>query len=237
MDYIFSLTSYPARYPYLPAILDSLRNQVLSPQNIVINIAEDEKQSFKLNSYRGIEVNFVENLKAMKKLLPTLPLYPNHHIITVDDDTIYPNYLSQKLFAGLDKNPGHVVAGRARKITKTDNQFNKYMEWQPLFDGHESDKLVLPNGVGGVLYPPGIFHSDVFDSGVYHDFITTDDFWWYAQARRNGAKFVQVPIFDRKKFPNIMPIASKGLFYYKNKTENDIAFNKLLDLYGNFVEA
>jgi protein O-GlcNAc transferase len=237
VEYIFSLTSYPARYSYLPAILNSLRNQVLKPKNIIINIAENEKKSFRLNSYVGIEVNFVENLKAMKKLLPTLSLYPDQHIITVDDDTIYPTNLSQRLFDALEKNHGHVVAGRARKITKTNNEFNKYMEWTPLYDGHQSDKLVVPNGVGGVLYPPGIFHPDVLDGNVYREFITTDDFWWYAQARRNGAKFVQVPIFDRNNFPNIMPIASKGLFYYKNKKENDVAFKRLLDLYGNFVEA
>jgi hypothetical protein len=235
VDYIFSLTSYPARYQYLPAILDSLRNQKIRAQNIILNIAEEEKKNLKINSYSGVEINFVENLKAMKKLLPTLLSHPNEHIITVDDDTIYPTDLSEKLIQGLSNNPNHVVAGRARKITKNKDGFNKYMEWKPLYDGHESDKLILPNGVGGVLYPPNVFHKDVFDDNVYHEFITTDDFWWYAQARKNGTRFVQVPIYDPSNLPNIMPIANRGLFYYKNKTENDVAFKKLLEMYGDFT--
>lgn len=236
MSFIFSLTSYPARFDYLDLVIDSLRNQDLEADAIVLNIAEEDRKAIKLKDYRKIELNFVEDLKAMKKLLPTLVEYPECNVITVDDDTIYPEYLSERLWTSSEANPGHVVAGRARKITKTGDEFNRYMDWLPLFDGHPRDKLVLPNGVGGVLYPANIMHPDVFNEYIYKDFVTTDDFWWYAQARRNGAKFVQVPIFDQSSFPNIMPIASKGLFYYKNKTENDKAFQKLLKVYGNFVE-
>jgi hypothetical protein len=236
MNFIFSLTSYPARFEYLDQVLDSLRNQRIPGDFIVLNIAKEDKPLLKLNSYANLEVNFVEDLKAMKKLLPTLTKYPEHNIITVDDDTIYPKKLSERLITGYEKNPGNIIAGRARKITKNKDEFNEYLKWTPLYHGHPSDKLVFPNGVGGVFYPKNIFHPDVFDESFYKNFVTTDDFWWYTQARRNGVQFVQVSIFNRLNFPNIMPIASKGLFYYKNKTENDKAFKMLLDAYGNFVD-
>lgn len=235
MPYIFSLTSYPARFDYLDQVIRSLKKQSIPADQVVINIAKADKKHFKLNNYYGIEVNFVEDLKAMKKLLPTLKSHSNHNIITVDDDTMYPPHLSERLLRGSTENPGAVVAGRARKVTRSNEGFAPYLEWPLLFDGHEKSKDVLPTGVGGVLYPKNVFHNDVFDKDQYMNYITKDDFWWYAQARRKGTEFVQVPVFDKNNFPNISPIANKGLYYYGNKYANDEALSSLVSMYGDFT--
>lgn len=236
MDFIFSLTSYPARFPYLSQVIDSLINQKIQAKNIVLNISKEDRKAFNLNLGPTVEINFVDDLKAAKKLIPTLIKYPNENIITVDDDTVYPNDLSEKLIAGYLNNPGNIIAGRARKITKdSDNNFLPYMKWPLLFNGYSSSPGLMPTGVGGVFYPANIFHKDVLNSSIYKDYLTTDDFWWYAQARRNGISFVQVKIFNEHKFPNIDIIANKGLFYYGNKTKNDQAFASLLSRYGNFT--
>lgn len=235
MSYIFSLTSYPARFEYLNQVIKSLKHQETPADHIVINIAKEDKKNFKLNNYYGIEVNFVEDLKAMKKLLPTLQKHSNHNIITVDDDAIYPKELASKLLEGSRNNPGSVIAGRARKIIRTNDGFAPYLEWPALYDGHERSKDVLPNGVGGVLYPRNVFHKDVFDKDEYINYLNKDDFWWYAQARRAGTEFVQIPIFSKKDFPNISVIANRGLFYYGNKYENDKALASLIATYGDFT--
>jgi hypothetical protein len=236
MNFIFSLTSYPARFPYLGLVIDSLINQKVKAKRIVLNIAKDDQEFFNLSFDPVVEVNFVEDLKAAKKLIPTLIKYPNENIITVDDDTVYPDNLSEKLIQGYLNNPGNIITGRARKIAK-DNRghFLPYMKWPLLFNGHDSSTNVMPTGVGGVLYPANIFHKDVLDSSVYKDYLTTDDFWWYTQARRNDVSFVQVKIFNRYTFPNIESIANRGLFYYGNKTKNDQAFFSLISKYGNFT--
>lgn len=236
MSFIFSLTSYPARFPYLNQVIDSLRKQDIRAEGIVLNIANEDKDQLKLNSYDDVHINYVENLKAAKKLLPTIINSPDKNIITIDDDTIYPKDLSEKLLQGMDQNPGSIITGRARKIVRdSSGNFETYMKWPLLFEGHHRAPNVMPTGVGGVLYPPGVFHEDVFDYEFLNNFLTNDDYWWYAQARRNNTNFVQVPIFEEKKFPNISPIANKGLFYYGNKTKNDEVFKLLLDKYGNFT--
>lgn len=230
------MTSYPIRFPYLDQVINSLRKQNVKSDGIVINIARQDRKHLKLNSYQDIHVDYVEDLKAAKKLLPTILNNPDKNIITVDDDTIYPEDLSEKLLIGLEQNPGNIITGRARKIIRDGSgNFEKYMKWPLLFDGYPSAPNIMPNGVGGVLYPPGVFHQDVFDYDFLNNFLNNDDYWWYTQARRNNTKFVQVPIFDKKNFPNIMPIASKGLFYYGNKTKNDEVFKLLLNKYGNFT--
>lgn len=236
MSFIFSLTSYPDRFDYLPHVIDSLKRQTIKADSIVLNIAKEDKKFLKLNSYKEIDINFVEDLKAMKKLLPTLVSHPSDNIVTVDDDVIYPNHLSESLLIGHQENSDAVITGRAREIQRDGGgEFKPYMKWPLYFDGHQRATNLIPTGVGGVFYPKNTFHNDVFDETKYQNFITVDDFWWYTQARRANAEFVQVPIFKKKDFPNIFPIANRGLFYYGNKTKNDEAFSKLISLYGNFT--
>lgn len=236
MDFIFSLTSYPTRFPYLDLVINSLINQRVKAKKIILNIAKEDSKSFNLKLDPSVEINFVEDLKAAKKLIPTLIKYPSENIITVDDDTIYPDTLSEILIRGYMDNPRHIVAGRARKITKdAEGNFLPYMKWPLLFNGHRSSSSVMPTGVGGVLYPSNIFHNDVIDAFEYKDYLTTDDFWWYTQARRMGVDFVQVKVFNENFFPNISPIANKGLFYHGNKTKNDQSFLSLINKYGDFT--
>lgn len=236
MSFIFSLTSYPGRFEYLDQVIESLDSQNIKSDGIILNIAKEDRKRLKLKSYKNVHIYFVNDLKAAKKLLPTLKRFPNYRTITVDDDVVYPTHLSEELLRGHEDNPNHIIAGRAREIRKNkEGNFRSYNDWYIRFDGRPSAPNLVPTGVGGVLYPPNIFHRDVLDKKLIKDFTTTDDLWWYAQARRNDVNFVQVPIFDEAKFPNIFPIAARGLFYYKNRSENDIAFQKLLDLYGNFT--
>lgn len=217
-------------------VLDSLRSQSIKADGIVLNIAKTDRKKFNLKSYKDIHVHFVDDLKAVKKLLPTLKKYPKYKTITVDDDAIYPVNLAESLLQGLEANPNHIISGRAREIRKNrEGNFHSYNDWYIRFDGRPSAPNLVPSGVGGVLYPPKILHKDVFNRRLFNDFIMSDDLWWYAQARRNNVNFVQVPIFDETNFPNIFPIAARGMFFYKNRSDNDKAFQKLLDQYGNFT--
>ena len=68
-----------------------------------------------------------------------------------------------------------------------------YAHWHYELKAAEESWRIFPTGVGGVLYPPGIFHPDVLDRGLQGALCpTADDLWLYWMARRNGATFRKV---------------------------------------------
>lgn len=239
MSFIFSLTSHQKRFEYLDEVVHILYTQNIRPDQIIINIAQEDRPFFKLNTYKDIEVNFLEeDLKAMNKLLPTIERYPDQTIITVDDDVRYPANLSEILLNANQDSSKDIIAGRARQITEDSSGYLGYEDWPLLFDGQERSPTILPTGVGGTLYPPGSLHKDISDRNECVKYVYQDDLWWYAQARRANTQFIQVPVFSKSEFPNIDEIARDGLYVNLNRgqSKNDLAFKMLLDTYGDFVK-
>jgi hypothetical protein len=78
-------------------------------------------------------------------------------IVTVDDDTLYtPKFLQSFMSAYLRSNASAVVASRVRRISFCSDYPHHtmpYVYWTRRHcDAVKNELLVLPTGVGGVLY-------------------------------------------------------------------------------------
>lgn len=117
---IVSLTSWSKRIGNIPIVLDTIFAQTVQPDAIVINLSLDEfptrelpanVQSY-IDAYDRIHVNWVvHDTRVWKKFLPTLLLYPDALILTIDDDILYPTTMIEDFMRAHAKYPDRPISG------------------------------------------------------------------------------------------------------------------------------
>lgn len=130
---IVSLTSYDLRINEAKYAIYSLLNQSFPPDKLILWLDEDSfprrekdlpRDLLELRDF-GLTIDWCENLRSYKKLIPALEKYPDDIIVTADDDIFYrPDWLKILYDAHL-KEPDCVVAHRAHRI-RLDAQGNIY---------------------------------------------------------------------------------------------------------------
>lgn len=111
---IISLTTYSQRIDNIPIVLDTVFNQSLLPDFVILNLAYDEVVPKDVRTYiqrHEVVVNRVPDTKVYKKLIPTLRNYPNDCIITIDDDFIYPKGMIEDFMNIHEKYPHNPISG------------------------------------------------------------------------------------------------------------------------------
>jgi glycosyltransferase involved in cell wall biosynthesis len=206
---IVSLTSYPARLPYLHVCIRSLLNQTYKPDKVILYLGEDTKkedvpsQLWELCPF-GLEIVFCPgNLRTHIKYIYAMQQYPEDIIITVDDDVIYNRKLISSLVQSYTKHPNAVSARVVNKIISDEGKCLPYGCWrrQYAFVWRKKRKpswQLMAIGVGGVLHPPAskcLIAAEVFDI----DLITNvcdclnDDIWLKIHQLRAGTPVALVP--------------------------------------------
>jgi len=107
-------------------------------------------------------------------------------VVTADDDVYYgPDWLETLVrHAGAG-----VVCHRAHRVTLQDGRPRPYGDWQRNIGRPETSPLIFPTGVGGVLYAPGVFHSDVTNAALFQALApSADDVWLYWMHRLAGSR-------------------------------------------------
>ena len=124
------------------------------------------------------------DLKSFGKLIPSLNLFQNDIIITVDDDIYYSNKLVENLYYSYKEHPLSIHAFKTSSYSvDIDDEINGKISFSPGFQ----------IGSGGVLYPPYSLSDKVFDHNVYKKICpTADDLWFYVMGLLNNRKVVQV---------------------------------------------
>jgi hypothetical protein len=192
---IVSLTSYPPRFPTLALTLKSLLVQETKPRAIVLWVAYDDfellpDEVLELRRY-GLRIEECEDLRSYKKLVPALTRYGDSHIAVCDDDTYYwPTWLST-LVGEISADASTVFCLRAHEI-KLDRAGNilPYSEWAYECKTEKASSLVFPTGVGGILYPPGLFDKQALDKELFLSLCpSADDIWFFWMASLAGARF------------------------------------------------
>ena len=240
MKFIVSLTTYPARIGTINQVIESLMRQTFQPDEIVLWLSrEDFPEGYVLPANldyaidRGLKIRYVDgNLKPHKKYYYALAEYPDDIIVTVDDDAIYPSNLLEELHTFHLKFPTCVVATRVRMIKTTeDRRLCPYLEWNYVTEivGRPGFGL-LPIGLGGVLYPPHVFHKAVQDKQAIVDLcINADDIWLKFMQLLNGVKVVAThPIM---MMPEYVKDSQKTSLWSSNKTSdgNDLQIKALVE--------
>ncbi|RQW63877.1 glycosyl transferase [Vibrio viridaestus] len=191
---VVSLTTYSKRIYQVHLVIESLGNQTIKPNRIILWLDENEFDldniplMLKNLTKRGLEIKFVPNFKSYKKLLFCLAESPNSNIITVDDDILYPCYFIEGFEKELKKSPETVLAYRGHKIQFDKNgNVEKYSKWDLDSNDTQASKLIFPTGVGGVLYPVDSLHQDVLNYELASKLAPHgDDIWFKAMSLRNN---------------------------------------------------
>ena len=243
---IVSLTSFPARIGSLWIVIETLLRQTYKPDKIILWLANSQFESLeelpirlrKLMN-RGVEIRFCDDIRSHKKYYYTMKNYPEHTVITVDDDTFYPENLVESLIVTSQKYPNTICCNLAHKMT-FDNNGNilPYIKWDSGSQGCNTPSDVLvPVGCEGVLYPPGSLNEKIFDKEqIYQLCPLADDLWLKAMATLNGFKAVKVRP-DSIPFANLLSAKESSLNSVNvNENKNDEQLKNIIDAYPKLKE-
>ena len=192
---IVSLTSTPWRMYDIHYTLHSLLSQSLKPDKVVLWLGEelfprgdaDVPEAVLRLRERGLEIRYCHDMRSFTKLVPALAAFPGDNIVTADDDIFYPEDWLEGLVTRHESVPDlHITAALSRRLLLEDGLPAPYARW-PIVGGGGLERGLVPLGVGGVLYPPGSMHPDVFDEEAFMALTpSADDLWFWAMALRNG---------------------------------------------------
>ena len=238
-EYVLSLTSHPARFDALAQMLPTLKEQVLQPKKIYLNIAQSDvaalPQSVKEIVASGyVTLNEVEDLGPGKKLIPTLAIEKTLPIIVIDDDLILAPDLTLKIMLQHHLYPSCIIASRVHRVTLDESgNLLPFTQWEKSYELEDgpSWELLATSGAG-TLFPAGSLHPDATNAAAYKELaLHTDDLWWYFQGRRAGTQVRRVPGYRALTF--IPDSQEAGLWNTGNKSRNDVNLEKLIEKYGD----
>ena len=182
----------------------------------------------------GLSIEWCEDLKSYKKLIPALNKYPNDLIVTADDDIYYPINWLKLLYESYQEQPDLIHCHRAHKIKFDDNQnIMLYNQWERITSNHDASFLVFPTTGGGVIFFPNALNNDVFKENIYLKLSPhADDIWFWAMALINGTR-IKVIENNISKILLINGTQETGLWETINATgQNDIQFTNIFNHYG-----
>lgn len=192
-EVVVSLTSYGKRIRRAHLTIESIMLGSVKPNRIILWIQDDLKnkplpKTLQNQTKRGLEIRYCEDLRSYKKLIPTLQLYPEAAIITLDDDLIYNYDLVENLVNAYNQDDGFVYATRMHRIKISDDNKKPllYAQWDFCTNETNASPLNFLTGGGGTLYPPHVFREEVFNQKVYMSLCkNADDIWFNAMLRFN----------------------------------------------------
>lgn len=240
-EIIVSLTTYGRRFDDVCFTIESLMQQTLKPNRIVLWIDALTMQqlipeSLRTQCGRGLEIFETEDIRSYKKLIPSLNAFPEAAIITVDDDVIYDFDLIERLVRAHIKNPYNIYAGRVHSMTFDERgKLDPYDRWN--WSVATSPKRNFITGVGGVLYPPHSLNSEVMNVKVFSEICpTADDVWFTAMAKLNGTEIHKIITRNIKgvDFVSNYEMENDGLNKINTGSNgrNDIQISAVFSKYG-----
>jgi len=223
---IISITSFPNRIDRLWIVVESLLRQSYKPDLIILWLSKEQFSSIerlpkRLLSQRkdGLEIRLCDHdLKSHKKYYYALQEYPDDVIVTFDDDVFYSTKVLATLVKLNDRFPSSICCNTGYRIITRNEEIMPYTKWEQLMDKSGPDYNISFTGVGGVLYPPGSLHKEVFNNIFENICLSADDIWLKAMSLLGNTTVVKSDYFS-----NYLPV-----FHFNNKTlsSSNIYHNK-----------
>ena len=242
---VVTLTTTKDRVKKTYLCLESLLNQTMKPNKIVLWLEEQEfgenwsdakrslPPSLLRTEARGIEFRFTQDIGSYVKLLPALRAFPNDILVTADDDTMYPPTWVKKIFDAHKKAPQQIICYRGWHI-KLDNEgrLKPYDSW-PEYNSFDPSFALFPTGKDGVLYPPGSLNNEIFNTDAAKKLSpTNDDVWFKAMSLLNQTRCIKITK-NHRNFPIIRGTAASGLQKINvDQAMNDIYLKNVFEQYG-----
>ena len=183
---VVSLTSHPPRFRWLAVCLRRLLSQDVRPDAVVLWLARGDAAHLPSNvtelQKHGLTIRECADVKSYNKLIPALEAYPDAFIVTVDDDMLYSRGLLRRFVEEYNR-PDEILCQYARRIALSGNRIAPYDDWLPI-EGSATGPDVFPEGIGGVMYPPGTLTPEVSNAEAFMRLCPhADDVWFFWWAR------------------------------------------------------
>lgn len=243
-EVVVSLTTYGDRIHDVHLAIESIMQQTMLPNRIVLWLAEDEFKgktlpvALRMQLERGLEIAYCEDLRSYKKLIPSLRRFPEACIVTVDDDIAYSPDFIEKMVRAHKEHPSDICASRIHRIVlDATGKPAPYLEWQLCVEKcPKENNLAFFTGCGGILYPPGSLPEEVFNQDVFMGICSSaDDVWFSAMRLLNGIKVTK--IFSSNPEGDIVFLPSSRvtpLCTANRRVGNDDAIDAVFGRYGLF---
>lgn len=198
-EVIVSLTSYGARINEVYLAIESIMQGSIKPNRLILWLSEDEfkgktlPQTLQRQQKRGLQIEFCEDIRSYKKIVPTLSEYPEACVVTIDDDAMYEFDLLENLIRAHQENPDDVCACRMHRIALDDQKKPKsYLQWDMLVYPKEKSNLHFLTSGGGTLFPPHCFVGEFFNKEAFMSLCPyADDIWINAMIWKSGRQVVK----------------------------------------------
>lgn len=203
-DIVVSLTSYGTRIHEAPLAIESLMQQTMKPNRIVLWLDNSFKEkrlphALLMQQDRGLEISFCSDIRSYKKLIPQMRQTPLDAIITADDDILYDYDVLEHLILAYLNDPQKIHCCRAHRITlNSEGRILPYSRWETRVRETGTNKFLFLTSGGGVIFPPGSLDSTVFDEETFMAICPdADDVWFTAMALKKNTPISKV--FTRNK--------------------------------------
>jgi len=204
---IISLTSIPSRLNTLHLVVRSLLAQDVSAEKIVLWLNNDLKDTIpsalkKLTSER-FEIRYSDLNCSHRKLIHSLELFPNHTIVTCDDDLMYRKNWLSTIYGEHQKQPDKIIGNHVVHIQHDDaGQPIPFKKWKNPQSKKINPWAATPIGAWGVLYPPHSLHQKVLDENLFMQLAPkADDLWFKAMALMQGTQSIQASQTPKEPIP------------------------------------
>ena len=234
---IISLTTHRPRLRTLHLSLRCLLDQTVAPDGVILWLSEETMRLLPPDILAlresGLTISARPEIGSYGKIIPALEADPATFIVTADDDAYYHTTWLEELVSAVRPGELEVICHRAHRIEMGDDGLPlAYVRWTLDLNAPEVSRRVFPTGVGGTLFPPGIFHPDVLDRSLYRNLCpTADDLWLFWMALRNGARFRKI---GRRRLNPLWPGSQRVNLYQINVLNggNDRQMAKLIERFG-----
>lgn len=200
---LITLTSIKSRIRDVFLVLESIVQQTMKPDEVVLWLSEDDFDDNLLPETlirfkkKGLTIRYCKDIGSHTKLFYAAKEYPDYLLITVDDDIIYPHDLVENLYRTYLKYPECICCNSSRKIS-FDSQKNilPYLKWERINTVMTPAKYFLPLGVNGVLYFPGCFDEEFFNEEKMTELCPkADDIWFRVHTLRKNFNVVTTGMY------------------------------------------
>lgn len=202
-EFIVSLTTYGDRINDVALTIESIMEQTMKANRIVLWLANEFKNkrlpnALSLLQVRGLEIRYCQDIRSYKKLIPSLRIFPDDAIITIDDDVLYEPDLLDKLISAYLENPQYIYCTQYHRMDfNVDGSLKPYTSWVCRHSDRTPSQLNCFLGTAGVLYPPHSLDEEVLNEEVFMDICKyADDIWFHAMALKKGTLVQKVFTHD-----------------------------------------
>ena len=243
-----SMTSYPARIGYVPTVVKSILNQTWKADRVLLWLAEEQfprKEAELPGELTGLTdetfiIRWCDDLKPHKKYYYAFQETKEGVIINFDDDCILADYQIELLLLSYIRHPEAVSSTRAHLMAITDNgRLLDYQYWIKQSDImlNKPCMQLIATGVGGILYPVGIFSEDLYDkAAISKTCLMADDLWLKAHEVMSD---IPVVLACSYKGIELVTGSQESSLWQNNQNENDRQMKEIIqyldDRYGEGV--